>query len=88
MLRLVGFAIEHSISVQVGHNEESIHFSLLPTPHPDMIDMVVERRVAAMRVVIDLGRVIRERKNISLRVSGLSLPLVRNRLKCSVFSTR
>lgn len=48
--------------------EESVHFTMLPEPETEFIDTNVERRVAAMRLVIELTRVIRERKEISVRV--------------------
>ncbi|KAI6231146.1 Isoleucyl-tRNA synthetase [Aphelenchoides besseyi] len=47
--------------------EESVHFTSIPEPENELIDEEVERRVAAMRQVIDLGRAIREKKEISTR---------------------
>ncbi|KAJ1367288.1 Isoleucine--tRNA ligase, cytoplasmic [Parelaphostrongylus tenuis] len=47
--------------------EESVHFTLLPSPDDTLIDKVVERRVQAMRDCIDLVRVLRERKGIPVK---------------------
>jgi len=51
----------------IDHSGESIHFSQRPQPNPDLIDEDVERRVASMRKVVDLGRVVRDRKGIQLK---------------------
>uniref|UniRef100_A0AC34FCS2 Isoleucine--tRNA ligase n=1 Tax=Panagrolaimus sp. ES5 TaxID=591445 RepID=A0AC34FCS2_9BILA len=48
-------------------DDESIHFSMLPSAEEQYIDGEVERRVAAMRSVIDIVRVLRERKNLGVR---------------------
>ncbi|KIH68320.1 isoleucine--tRNA ligase [Ancylostoma duodenale] len=48
-------------------SEESVHFTLLPTPDDSLIDESVERRVQAMRDCIDLVRVLRERKGIPVK---------------------
>ncbi|KAI6229136.1 Isoleucyl-tRNA synthetase [Aphelenchoides fujianensis] len=47
--------------------EESVHFALIPEPESELIDETVERRVAAMRQVVDIARAIREKKEISVR---------------------
>ncbi|KAI1715693.1 tRNA synthetases class I (I, l, M and v) domain-containing protein [Ditylenchus destructor] len=51
----------------VGRTEESVHFTMLPKPESEFIDKVVERRVSAMRVVLDTVRALRERKAISVK---------------------
>lgn len=51
-----------------GDKEESVHFTLLPTPDESLIDHTVERRVEAMRSVIDLVRVLREKAGIPVKV--------------------
>ncbi|ETN76085.1 isoleucine--tRNA ligase [Necator americanus] len=50
-----------------GATEESVHFTMLPTPDDSLIDESVERRVQAMRDCIDLVRVLRERKGIPVK---------------------
>lgn len=52
----------------MGHSEESVHFTLLPTAKNDYINKSVERRVDAMQIVIDTVRVLRERKAIAVKV--------------------
>lgn len=53
----------------------------------DLIDESVERRVAAMRAVVDLVRVVRERKSIPVKVGAIaSLPLKYLRLVTSAGS--
>uniref|UniRef100_A0A915DCL4 Isoleucine--tRNA ligase, cytoplasmic n=1 Tax=Ditylenchus dipsaci TaxID=166011 RepID=A0A915DCL4_9BILA len=47
--------------------EDSVHFVRVPTPQKEFIDKTVERRVEAMRTVVDIVRVLRERKNISVK---------------------
>lgn len=47
--------------------EESVHYTNLPLPNASLIDAVVERRVAAMRTVVELGRIIRERNAIPIK---------------------
>ncbi|KAI6218653.1 Isoleucyl-tRNA synthetase [Aphelenchoides fujianensis] len=50
----------------VGAPEESVHFALIPESKSELIDETAERRVAAMRQVVDIARAIRE-KEISVR---------------------
>uniref|UniRef100_A0A7E4W0U0 Isoleucine--tRNA ligase, cytoplasmic n=1 Tax=Panagrellus redivivus TaxID=6233 RepID=A0A7E4W0U0_PANRE len=47
--------------------DESIHFAMIPEVETDLIDTDVERRVSAMRSVIDIVRVLREHKSITAR---------------------
>lgn len=49
--------------------EKSVHFTLLPVAEKQFIDEVVERRVTAMRSVIEIVRTLRERKGISVKVN-------------------
>jgi isoleucyl-tRNA synthetase len=49
------------------HGDESVHFSMLPVAEEQYIDADVERQVDAMRSVIDIVRVLRERKNLGVR---------------------
>ncbi|CAJ0936945.1 unnamed protein product, partial [Mesorhabditis belari] len=51
----------------VGATEESVHFCLVPKPNEDAIDEGVERSVQAMRSVMELVRVVRDRKGIAIK---------------------
>ncbi|CAK3767963.1 probable isoleucyl-tRNA synthetase, cytoplasmic [Lecanosticta acicola] len=45
----------------------SVHFLRFPTVREELFDNVVERRVSRMQKVIELGRLCRDRKNVSLK---------------------
>uniref|UniRef100_A0A0N4Z237 Isoleucine--tRNA ligase, cytoplasmic n=1 Tax=Parastrongyloides trichosuri TaxID=131310 RepID=A0A0N4Z237_PARTI len=47
--------------------EDSVHFTMIPEPDTGLICESVERRVFAMRSVVDLVRVLRERKAIPVK---------------------
>lgn len=53
----------------------SIHFLAFPEVKEEYFDAVIERQVKRMQSVIDLGRNIRERHNISLKVRQAILRL-------------
>ncbi|XP_018567070.1 isoleucine--tRNA ligase, cytoplasmic [Anoplophora glabripennis] len=46
---------------------DSVHFTMLPEPDQKLIDTNIERAVARMQSVIELGRVIRDRKTIPIK---------------------
>lgn len=46
---------------------DSIHYLMIPKAREDLIDKEIERRVALMLSVIELGRVVRERKTLPLK---------------------
>lgn len=46
---------------------ESIHFMLHSSVQEELIDITVERQVSYMQTVIDLGRVLRDRRNMPLK---------------------
>jgi isoleucyl-tRNA synthetase len=48
-------------------NDKSIHFLEFPSVREEYFDPEIERAVGRMQSVIELGRTIRERKNISLK---------------------
>lgn len=50
-----------------GKNMKSVHFLPFPTPNKKYINVEMEKDMALMRKVIELGRVCREKKLISLR---------------------
>lgn len=51
-----------------GEDTRSVHFLLLPKAREDIILIEVETAVACMQTVIELGRVIRDRKTLPLKV--------------------
>jgi len=50
-----------------GPNSASVHYLMLPTAREDLIYEDVERAVARMQSVIDLGRVLRDRKTMPIK---------------------
>lgn len=59
-----------SLKSVIGSSDDSVHFTPIPEADAQLIDASVERRVAAMRQVIDVARTLRERKGVSTRVSA------------------
>ena len=53
----------------------SVHFLSFPEVKEEYFDAEIERKVQRMQAVIDLGRNVRERNNISLKVRASSSPL-------------
>ena len=47
--------------------EDSIHFLMIPEFNPKLIDEKIESAVANMQKVIELARILREKKEISLK---------------------
>ncbi|KAJ8912420.1 hypothetical protein NQ315_006086 [Exocentrus adspersus] len=45
----------------------SVHFTMLPEPNNKLIDVNIERAVMRMQNVIELGRVVRDRKTIPIK---------------------
>ncbi len=54
----------------------SVHFLPFPTVQEALFDAVIERQVSVMQKVIQLGRVARERRNLSLKTPLLSLVVI------------
>lgn len=54
----------------------SVHFLPFPAVQEALFDAAIERRVAAMQRVIQLGRAARERRNVSLKTPLLSLVVI------------
>ena len=61
----------------------SVHFLSFPTVQENLFDEEIERKVAAMQAVIQLGRTARERKNISFKTPLLSLVVVSDQQRLS-----
>ncbi|XP_039289224.1 isoleucine--tRNA ligase, cytoplasmic [Nilaparvata lugens] len=47
--------------------EKSVHFLMMPQPRQTLIDEGIERAVSKMQSIIELGRVIRDRKTIPIK---------------------
>jgi isoleucyl-tRNA synthetase len=52
-----------------GGDTRSVHFLLFPEVKEEYFDEVIERQVKRMQTVIELTRNIREKNNLSLKVS-------------------
>ncbi|KAK9721381.1 isoleucine--tRNA ligase [Basidiobolus ranarum] len=57
-------------------DERSIHFLLFPEVREEYFDPEIERAVSRMQSVIELGRIIREKKNISLKTPLMELIVI------------
>jgi isoleucyl-tRNA synthetase len=56
-----------SVAVDTIGKAESIHFTILPEYDPSMIDAQKEQQMKTLQTVLELGRKIRERRNLSLK---------------------
>ncbi|GBP07755.1 Isoleucine--tRNA ligase, cytoplasmic [Eumeta japonica] len=50
-----------------GNSLESVHYNMLPEPKIEHVDIDIERSVQHMQTVIELGRVLRDRKTIPIK---------------------
>ncbi|KAG7300162.1 Isoleucine--tRNA ligase-cytoplasmic [Plutella xylostella] len=50
-----------------GKSLESVHFNMTPEPKLELVDTGIERAVQRMQAVIELGRVLRDRKTIPIK---------------------
>jgi len=50
-----------------GPNFASVHYLMTPTPREDLIHEDVERAVARMQAIVDLGRILRDRKTMPIK---------------------
>lgn len=58
--------------------QESIHFLQIPEVNESLLDPLVEKRIARMQSAIENGRLIRDRKNLSLKTPLSSVTFVDN----------
>uniref|UniRef100_T1HR91 Isoleucine--tRNA ligase, cytoplasmic n=1 Tax=Rhodnius prolixus TaxID=13249 RepID=T1HR91_RHOPR len=56
-----------NLNVFTKRQEKSIHFVPMPQPRMELINVLIERSVSALQTVIDLGRVIRDRRTIPFK---------------------
>ncbi|KJK76989.1 Isoleucyl-tRNA synthetase [Metarhizium anisopliae BRIP 53293] len=54
----------------------SVHFLPFPTAQEELFDQLIERKMEALQKVIQLGRVAREKRNITLKTPLLSLVVI------------
>ncbi|KAK5164697.1 hypothetical protein LTR04_001752 [Oleoguttula sp. CCFEE 6159] len=59
-----------------GEDPRSVHFLAFPEVRSELFDVAVERRVARMQKIIDLGRLTRERRTIGLKTPLKSLVVI------------
>ncbi|KAG7213528.1 hypothetical protein KM043_002790 [Ampulex compressa] len=48
-------------------NMDSVHYQMIPDAHSHLIDEKIEKAVSYMQTVIELGRIVRDRKTIPLK---------------------
>lgn len=48
-------------------NQDSVHYQMIPTAELSLINEKIERSISSMQTVIELGRVIRDRKTLPLK---------------------
>jgi isoleucyl-tRNA synthetase len=59
-----------------GEDRRSVHFLSFPEVREELFDPVIERRVGRMQTVIELGRISRERRTISLKTPLKTLIII------------
>ncbi len=72
-------------SLAAGYDEKkyaSVHFVMIPEPRKDLIDEDIERSVARMQAVVELGRVIRDRKTMPIKYPLPELVLIHKDQQC------
>jgi valyl-tRNA synthetase len=61
-----------------GAESNSVHYLMLPVARADLIHEDIERAVGRMQAVVDLGRVLRDRKTMPVKIF---LPVFRKKLR-------
>jgi isoleucyl-tRNA synthetase len=59
--------LRKKVSKLQGADSASVHFLMIPTAKQELIDEGIERAVARMQAVVDLGRVLRDRKTMPIK---------------------
>lgn len=60
-------AANEGVAIDALGRAESVHYTMIPEPDMDLVDPVKEQRMQCLQTVLELGRKIRERKNLSLK---------------------
>lgn len=68
--------IPHIPDSRKAKDPRSVHFLSFPEVRSELFDPVIERQVARMQAVIDLGRVSRERRTIGLKTPLKTLTII------------
>ncbi|XP_066285525.1 isoleucine--tRNA ligase, cytoplasmic-like isoform X2 [Branchiostoma lanceolatum] len=64
------------------HNVDSVHYLMLPKPREKLIDQQIERSVSRMQSVIEVSRVIRDRKTIPVKYPLKELVVIQQDQQC------
>ncbi|XP_076384937.1 isoleucyl-tRNA synthetase isoform X1 [Megalopta genalis] len=66
---LTEFMFQHLVKLlpQSKTNMDSVHYQMLPQPCPQMINENIEKAVSYMQTVIELGRIVRDRKTMPIK---------------------
>ena len=67
LVPFVSETIYQHLRTFLAQSVDSVHYVTQPQPNTTLIDIDTERAVSRMRSVIELGRVIRDRKNLALK---------------------
>lgn len=59
--------LKHLLESDSAKDSRSIHFLMIPSPREALIDAKIERAVSTMQSVIELGRIVRERKTLPIK---------------------
>jgi len=61
--------LQHLIDPETtkGEDTKSVHYLMLPMPNDDLIDNVIEAAVSRMQTVVELGRVVRDRRTLPMK---------------------
>ena len=65
-----------------GADAASVHFLMIPGPRTDLIDEDIERSVARMQSVVELGRVVRDRRTMPVKYPVPELVLIHKDEQC------
>ena len=60
----------------------SVHFLMIPQPREDLIDVDIERAVARMQAVVELGRVVRDRRTMPIKYPLPELVVIHKDQQC------
>ena len=63
-------------------NTASVHYVMIPLARTDLIDIDIERAVSRMQTVIELGRVLRDRKTMPLKYPLPELVVIHQDPQC------
>lgn len=59
--------LKHLLEQESGKDTRSVHFLMIPSPREALIDTKIERAVANMQSVVELGRVVRDRNTLPIK---------------------